>query len=121
APTPMPLISIGLRLAEAVGAGEALRHAAAGSTARAAPRGQVEFGARAVFALPPREPVCRSEHLGVGKAAGTMPLQDDAAAARHLRNFGEIDDQHAAVLADKGGRVAPSRDADCGARAECRG
>ena len=50
-----------------------------------------------------------------------MPLQDDAAAARHLRDFGEIDDQHAAVLADKGGRVAPSRDADCGARAGCRG
>ena len=45
-----------------------------------------------------------------------MPLQDDAAAARHLRDFGELDDQHPAVVADKGDRVAVSAcDADRGA------
>src|ERR1051326_7085882 len=49
-----------------------------------------------------------------------MPLQDDTTTAGHLRDFGELDDQHPAVLADKGGHIARGRDADSGARAGCR-
>src|SRR5207248_11088704 len=44
------------RSAEAVGAREALRHAAAGGAACAAPGGQIEFGAGAVLAVAPGQP-----------------------------------------------------------------
>src|ERR1700676_1835687 len=93
---------------------EALRHRAAGAAAGAAPRGEVGLGAGAGLALAPREALGEAEHLGVGELAHSVALEDDAAAARDLRNFFETDDQHSPVLADKGNGIAVGGDTDRG-------
>src|SRR5579884_1235810 len=102
------------RSPEPVAAREAARDRAAGAAARALPRHEIDLGADAVLALPPGEAVGEAEHLAVGETAGAVALQDDAAAARHRRNFREIDDQQAAVLADQRGGVALGRDTGAG-------
>src|SRR6202035_1817379 len=87
---------------EAVRAREAAGHEAAGAAAGAEPGGEVAFGADAVFALPPGEAVGQAEHLAIGETTRFVALHDDAAAARHQWDLVELDDQHLAVVADKG-------------------
>jgi len=55
---------------EAVRAREAAGDEAAGGAAGAEPGGQVDFGADAVFAQPPGQPVGEAEHLAIGETAG---------------------------------------------------
>ena len=45
-------------------------HEAAGGAAGAEPGRKVGFGAEAVFALPPRQPIGQTEHLAIGETAG---------------------------------------------------
>src|SRR5271165_3603433 len=92
--------------AESVGPGEAVGDDATGPAAGGKPRGQVDFGAGAGLALPPGETVGEAEHLGIGKPTRFVALQNNAAAARHERYVVELDDQHAAIVADKRDGVA---------------
>src|SRR5262249_61086247 len=102
------------RAAEGAGAGAARRHGAAGAAARTAPGDNVGLGAGAFFALAPGEPLLGPECLGVGEPAGAVALQDDAAAARHNRDLVEIEDQHAAIVADQRDEIAFGRHAEGG-------
>jgi len=64
----------------------------------------------------------KPEHLRVGKPARFVALQYDAAATRHQRDVVELDDQHPAVVADKGDRVAAlGLNADAGNRSLTQG
>ena len=63
--------------------------------------------------MAPRKAVGEAEDFGVGELAPPVALQDNAAAARDLGDFGEADYQHAPVLADKGGG-AIGQNADVG-------
>src|SRR6516225_3297079 len=89
-----------------VGAREAAGDEAASGAAGAAPRGQVDFGASTVLALAPRQAFGEKKDLGVGEAAGFVALQDDPASTRHQRDVVEFEDQHFAIVADKGDRIA---------------
>src|SRR5262245_49243586 len=92
---------------ESVGAGKAVGDEAAGAAAGAVPWTEVGLGTGAVLALPPGDAVGEAEHLGVGKTALFIALQDDAAATGHQRDVVELDDQHFTVVADKRHSVAP--------------
>src|SRR6185437_14907747 len=93
---------------------ETLRHAPSRAAPGTAPRGEVGLGAGAAFALAPGEAVGEAKHFGVGQPTHAIALQNHAAAAGDLGYFGEIDNQHPPVLADKGSGVAVDRRADAG-------
>src|SRR5260221_13577824 len=90
-------------------AGEALRHAAAGAAAGAAPGGEVELGAGAVFTLPPGEPVGQPEHLGVGKPARPKPRKKTPPPRRHPGVPGGPAANKARVAPDKGPKTPAGR------------
>src|SRR6185369_16013164 len=69
---------------QAVGAREAPGRQAAGLAALAEPVGERRLGPHAGAGTPGESFLAR-EHRDVGKAAVLVALQDDAAAARHLR------------------------------------
>ena len=75
----------------------------------AAPILPVRHGTRAASGIDPGEPLFGVEHDGVQQPAILVGLQLHTLAARHLRQFGDGEDQQLAVLADNGDLVADYR------------